>query len=1017
MASTYVNDLRLEEIGTGDQSGTWGTTTNTNLELIGEALGYGTQDCFSSDADATTTVADGATDPARSMYFKVTSSATLSATRTLTIAPNTVSRVMFIENATTGSQSITISQGSGANVTIATGKTAVVYLDGAGSGAAVVDAMALVDPGVTDTLAEVLTAGNTSSGTNIELTTTDKVQFRDSAIYINSSADGQLDIVADTEVQIATTTVDLNGALDVSGAITTGGNLTVNGADVTITANIIHSGDTNTFFGFPSDDTFRVVTANTEALRVNSSQNVGIGTASPDSTLHVHAASAGSVTALSGTNLTVEGNANNYLSLLSPDANLSALVYGSPSSTNNASINSSYNSGSPYLNFNTGGSEAMRIDSNSKLLIGDSASHTSDLLQIETPASGGGHGIQIRRNDANGDQTIGTISFGNNTDTDLARISAKTDGDGNSGDSGALLFSTQVTSGALTERMRVDSSGNVNIGRQSTLNAGQASILAAASKQALTLQVTSDGNSLVQGFDSSGNLEFQVTGGGAVSTGGQLSIATTGVGNSLGSFLNQGTGANFYEASDGTKTMIAGTDGSQTFVKIGSLSNHPVGLVTNNTERVSIDTSGNVGIGTSSDLNDQLTVGSSTDAFTAKVSGAVTTMRLGGHASTAAAGRFDYNRSTGFLTYKEGFYDSEGDALLTVTNAGNVGIGDSSPSQALVVSRSSGSTYLDIGRSTQGQGQVALQFNGGTGGVNWIIYQDTSSDNLSFFGNSSNRMTLDSSGNLMVGQTTGTIYNQTSETGLTVAGSGSVQATTSAGTTLFLNRLSSDGQIVGFYKDGAQVGSIGTTAGDIQIGSGDTALRFQASTDSVFPAQASGGGRGSAIDLGLDSVPFKDLYLSGDTFVGEPSTIGAGETGVTVRGLGQIRVGRSGTSSATLISFNNGNGEVGTITTSGSATAYNTSSDQRLKENIVDAPSASDDIDAIQVRSFDWKADGSHQKYGMIAQELQTVAPEAVSQPEDPEEMMGVDYSKLVPIMLKEIQQLRARVAQLEGAN
>ena len=74
------------------------------------------------------------------MYFKVTSSATLTATRTLTIAPNTISRVMWIENATTGSQSITISQGSGGNVTIPTGDVKVVYLDGAGSGAAVVDA-------------------------------------------------------------------------------------------------------------------------------------------------------------------------------------------------------------------------------------------------------------------------------------------------------------------------------------------------------------------------------------------------------------------------------------------------------------------------------------------------------------------------------------------------------------------------------------------------------------------------------------------------------------------------------------------------------------------------------------------------------------------------------------------------------------------------------------------------------------------------------------------------------------
>jgi hypothetical protein len=147
--ATYVNNLRLKEIATGDESGTWGTSTNTNLELIGEALGYNTQDGFATDADATTTVADGAADPARALYFKVTSSATLTATRTLTIGPNTVSRVMWIENATTGSQSINISQGSGANVTIATGKTKVVYLDGAGATAAVVDALALIES-VTD---------------------------------------------------------------------------------------------------------------------------------------------------------------------------------------------------------------------------------------------------------------------------------------------------------------------------------------------------------------------------------------------------------------------------------------------------------------------------------------------------------------------------------------------------------------------------------------------------------------------------------------------------------------------------------------------------------------------------------------------------------------------------------------------------------------------------------------------------------------------------------------------------
>ena len=104
------------------------------------------------------------------------------------------------------------------------------------------------------------------------------------------------------------------------------------------------------------------------------------------------------------------------------------------------------------------------------------------------------------------------------------------------------------------------------------------------------------------------------------------------------------------------------------------------------------------------------------------------------------------------------------------------------------------------------------------------------------------------------------------------------------------------------------------------------------------------------------------------------------------------------------------------ISVTSSATAYNTSSDERLKENIADSADAGSKIDAIQIRQFDWKADGSHQDYGVIAQELVEVAPEAVHQPEDSEEMMGVDYSKLVPMLIKEVQSLRSRVAELENA-
>ena len=140
MASVYTNDLRLEEIGSGEQSGTWGDTTNTNLELIAEGFSFGTE-AITTNADThTSTVADGATDPARSMYIKYTGA--LDSDCTITIGPNSISRVHFIENATSGSQNIIISQGSGGNVTIANGQTKIVYLDGAGSGAAVTDALA-----------------------------------------------------------------------------------------------------------------------------------------------------------------------------------------------------------------------------------------------------------------------------------------------------------------------------------------------------------------------------------------------------------------------------------------------------------------------------------------------------------------------------------------------------------------------------------------------------------------------------------------------------------------------------------------------------------------------------------------------------------------------------------------------------------------------------------------------------------------------------------------------------------
>ena len=154
----FVNNLRLTEIATGDESGSWGTITNTNLTLIGEALGFATQ-AITENADAfASTVPNGSTDSERAMAIKYTGA--LDSTCTVTLGPNTNSRLHYIQNATTdsgssGPYSIIISQGSGAKVTIPNGDTKAVLLNGGGSGAIVTDlfaSLSVVDLKVQDDL-------------------------------------------------------------------------------------------------------------------------------------------------------------------------------------------------------------------------------------------------------------------------------------------------------------------------------------------------------------------------------------------------------------------------------------------------------------------------------------------------------------------------------------------------------------------------------------------------------------------------------------------------------------------------------------------------------------------------------------------------------------------------------------------------------------------------------------------------------------------------------------------------
>jgi hypothetical protein len=126
---------------------------------------------------------------------------------------------------------------------------------------------------------------------------------------------------------------------------------------------------------------------------------------------------------------------------------------------------------------------------------------------------------------------------------------------------------------------------------------------------------------------------------------------------------------------------------------------------------------------------------------------------------------------------------------------------------------------------------------------------------------------------------------------------------------------------------------------------------------------------------------------------------------------------RTDSVSAITVAFYRNGTKVGSIDTTNAATSYVTSSDRRLKENIAPAGDAGNLLDAIEIVQHDWKV-GGHTRFGVIAQDLNLVVPEAVSIGDESEEIernWGVDYSKLVPMLVKEIQSLRQRVAQLEG--
>ena len=581
--------------------------------------------------------------------------------------------------------------------------------------------------------------------------------------------------------------------------------------------------------------------------------------------------------------------------------------------------------------FSTNNSESMRIDSSGN--VGIAWSSPSDFTSVNADnlvvGSGiGSNGITV----FSATNAYGQLAFADGTGTNdqykgLIQYAHP--------DDSMRLFT------ANTERMRIDSSGNVGIGTISATSSSKVTIQAqgvnGSDETALVLR-----NYSASPFTGYVTTEYEI---------GTINIAEI--------------SARRIDINNGE--LIFRTKQSGTI-----------------TDALTIDSSGNVGIGTTDPEQKlhvegaSITVNRGNDdssiAFQNSTSNA--TWRIGRDYSNSEALTFAYSATD--------YPSLTGNGLISIDTSGNVGIGVSTvnnpfPYQAALqvgdTSTATNNGLITIGSGTTGSGDIyfADGTSGGSQYKGFVSYKHNG-DYLAFGTAETTRMIIDSSGIVKIFTTGGTSEKTYSAT---------------AGLQL--------------YSQQSDAGSPFTKTSDI-VANGDgtvpSELRmFTKASGSSTPTERMRITSGGDVLFGTTGTP-NGTSVYGSAFTDETSN----------RMI--LRMASSTTGDVNLVLFYNGNGLVGKIQTSGSATSYITSSDYRLKEDLQDF-NGLDKVSKIPVYDFKWKTDESR-SYGVMAHELQEVLPQAVSGEKDAEEMQGVDYSKIVPLLVKSIQELKAEVDKLK---
>tara|TARA_R110000787_G_scaffold6218_1_gene22090 strand:- start:2616 stop:3506 length:891 start_codon:yes stop_codon:yes gene_type:complete len=283
MPSTYTDNGGIELPANGEQSSTWGNTVNDNMSII-DRLTNGVGAITLSGTTHTLSVSDGALSDGQ--YKTLVLGGSPSGTNTITVAPNNGQHIYIVKNGT--GQTATFTQGSGANVSVLSGTTKIIYCDGAGSGAAVVDITGSLD------LGSLIVSGTTVTSTGAELNILDGVTataveinkldgFTGDAADLNYAKDLRATGVTTSEFDvldgITATTAEINYVDGVTSNVQTQLNTKAPSSSPTLTTPTLGgtttiTGGTQSWTVTPSGTNLTFAYNGTNVLRVDSSGNL-----------------------------------------------------------------------------------------------------------------------------------------------------------------------------------------------------------------------------------------------------------------------------------------------------------------------------------------------------------------------------------------------------------------------------------------------------------------------------------------------------------------------------------------------------------------------------------------------------------------------------------------------------------------------------------------------------------------------------------------------------------------------